>query len=273
MTAYHDGQHDERTAVTADALMIEGLARSFVGPDGSRTPVVDIPGFAIAACDQVALHGVSGSGKTTFLHLIAGILTADRGRILIGDREMTALREPDRDRLRAERIGYVFQTGNLLQGFSALENVLLAMHFAGRGRRRNEPGGGGTERHADQSFAEHLLARVGLTSRFDHRPAQLSAGQQQRVAVARALANRPLLVLADEPTGSLDPDLAVSTLALIREVCHENEAALLLVSHDPLILDHFAACFRFGELNRAVVGTDSTGAENPAGAPSTERPT
>lgn len=228
----------------AAALTITDLARSFVGPDGTRTAVVDIPSFTIAARDQVALHGPSGSGKTTFLHLIAGILTADSGRILIGDREMTALRESDRDRLRAERIGYVFQTGNLLQGFSALENVLLAMRFGSRrGARRD-----GRDRLA---FAEHLLARVGLADRFDHRPAQLSAGQQQRVAVARALANRPLLVLADEPTGSLDPALAATTLALIREVCHENEAALLLVSHDPAILDHFATRHRFGELNRA----------------------
>jgi ABC-type lipoprotein export system ATPase subunit len=220
-----------------NALTITDLARSFAAPGGAREPVVDVPAFTIAARDQVALHGPSGTGKTTFLHLIAGILTADRGTILIGDRAMTGQPEARRDRLRAEAIGYVFQSGNLLQGFSALENVLIAMRFAGRD---------------DRAFAEHLLARVGLAERRAHRPSQLSAGQQQRVAVARALANRPLLVLADEPTGSLDPDLAAATLALIREVCHENEAALLLVSHDPSVLDLFATRHRFADLNRAA---------------------
>jgi len=228
-----------------NALTITDLARSFVTPGGARMPVVDIPEFAIAAGDQVALHGPSGTGKTTFLHLIAGILTADRGTILIGDRAMTGQPEARRDRLRAETIGYVFQSGNLLQGFSALENVLIAMRFAGRD---------------DRAFATHLLARVGLGDRCEHRPAQLSAGQQQRVAVARALANRPLLVLADEPTGSLDPDLAAATLALIREVCHENEAALLLVSHDPSVLDLFATRHRFASLNRAATAAPAPGA-------------
>ncbi len=218
------------------ALAISDLGRGFATPGGARATVVDVPAFTVAARDQVALHGASGTGKTTFLHLIAGILAADRGRILIGDREMTGRRESGRDRLRAEAIGYVFQGGNLLQGFSALENVLIAMGFAGR---------------RDRAFAEHLLDRVGLSDRRHHRPAQLSAGQQQRVAVARALANRPLLVLADEPTGALDPDLALATLRLIREVCHENEAALLLVSHDPAMLEHFVTRHRFADLNRA----------------------
>ncbi len=222
---------------TASALAIHDLVHRFVSPDGAWVPVVDVSDFRIAARDQVALQGPSGTGKTTFLHLIAGILTADQGQILIGDRTMTGQRESSRDRLRAETIGYVFQSGNLLQGFSALENVLVAMRFAGRN---------------DRAFAEHLLERVGLADRRAHRPAQLSAGQKQRVAVARALANQPLLVLADEPTGSLDPDLALATLALIREVCLENEAALLLVSHDPAMLDHFATRHRFADLNRAA---------------------
>lgn len=234
-----------------NALTITDLARDFVGPAGERLPVVDIAEFGIAVRDQVALHGPSGTGKTTFLHLIAGILTADRGTILVGDRAMTGLPEAGRDRLRAETIGYVFQSGNLLQGFSALENILIAMRFAGRD---------------DRDFAEHLLERVGLGDRRDHRPAQLSAGQQQRVAVARALANRPLLVLADEPTGALDRDLAAVTLALVREVCHENEAALLLVSHDPSVLDLFATRHHFADLNRAVAAAAAaTGApEGPA---------
>src|SRR5690606_31877740 len=132
--------------------------------------------------------GTSGSGKTTFLNLIAGILRADSGRVLVDGEEMTGRSESARDALRARTLGYVFQTFNLLQGYTAVENVLLGMLF-GKG--------------ADRAYAEHLLERVGLADRMAYRPSQLSVGQQQRVAVARALANRPKLVLADEPTGNL----------------------------------------------------------------------
>jgi putative ABC transport system ATP-binding protein len=118
----------------------------------------------------------------------------------------------------------VFQTFNLLEAYSALENVLLAMHFGGK---------------VDEPLARQLLERVGLADRLEHRPSQLSVGQRQRVAVARALANRPSLVLADEPTGNLDPGNAGEALALIREVCDESGAALLLVSHDDSILAGF----------------------------------
>jgi putative ABC transport system ATP-binding protein len=149
---------------------------------------------------------------------------------------MTALDEAGRDRLRARRIGYVFQTFNLLQGLSALENVMLAMALAGR---------------ADEARARALLERVGLGDRLADRPRQLSAGQQQRVAVARALANRPALVLADEPTGNLDPASAGACLALLRETCLESGAALLLVSHDPAVLGALPQRTALGSVNRA----------------------
>jgi putative ABC transport system ATP-binding protein len=187
--------------------------------------VIDLPRLELAGGEQVALHGPSGSGKTTLLHLIAGILEADAGEIRIAGEPMTGRSELQRDRLRAASIGYVFQTFNLLQGYTALENVLLPMALAGR---------------VDEARARALLDRVGLAQRLDHRPAQLSVGQQQRVAVARALANRPALVLADEPTGNLDPASGGAVLALIREVCRESESALLLVSHDRDVLGEFA---------------------------------
>src|SRR5580658_3594956 len=170
-------------------LEITQLKKSFTAPDGSRHCVVDVKSFALAEKTQVALEGESGSGKTTLLNLIAGILKPDSGMIQIAGREMSALSEPQRDRLRATTIGYIFQTFNLLQGYTCLENVLLGMSFG--------PG-------ADRAFAAALLERVGLGNRLKHYPRQLSTGQQQRVAVARALANRPKLVLADEPTGNLD---------------------------------------------------------------------
>lgn len=218
-------------------LEIQSLKKSFVAPDGGRSVVVDVPSFTLSAKQQVALAGQSGSGKTTFLNLIAGILTPDSGSIRLDGQEVSALPEPQRDRLRATSIGYVFQTFNLLHGFTVLENVLLGMTF-GKG--------------VDRAFAEALLRRVGLQDRLQHRPRQLSTGQQQRVAVARALANRPKLVLADEPTGNLDHRNAGEALALIREACAENGAALLLVSHDREVLGRFEDRMDLAEINRAA---------------------
>lgn len=219
-------------------LAISALRKSFTSPDGGRKTIVDIPEFSLAAGQQLALRGESGSGKTTFLHLIAGILAADSGSVHLGGRDMAKLSEHARDRLRAESIGYIFQTFNLLQGYSCLENVLFGMAFSGGGTDRNR--------------AMAMLERVGLSGRLHHRPRQLSTGQQQRVAVARALVNRPKLVLADEPTGNLDRKNAREALALIRETCRENGAALLLVSHDPDVLGTFEDVGDFAEMNQAL---------------------
>jgi putative ABC transport system ATP-binding protein len=219
-------------------LQISDLKKSFASPDGGeRTTVVDIPAFELNDGQQMALQGSSGSGKTTFLNLIAGILQADAGRIVLAGQDMAALREAERDRLRANAIGYVFQTFNLLQGYSALENVLLGMIF-GRG--------------PDRARAAELLERVGLSSRMHYKPQQLSVGQQQRVAVARALANRPKLVLADEPTGNLDHRNAREALALIRQACKDNGSALLLVSHDRDVLAQFENVAELANINRAA---------------------
>jgi putative ABC transport system ATP-binding protein len=149
---------------------------------------------------------------------------------------MTTLSSSDRDRLRATKIGTIFQTFNLLQGYTCLENVLLGMSFG--------PG-------PDRGRARQLLERMGLGNRMDYYPRQLSVGQQQRVAVARALANRPKLVLADEPTGNLDTVHAAAALRLVREICREESTALLWVSHDPTMLSQFDERLDFHELNRA----------------------
>ena len=218
-------------------LNVKNLRKHYVSPDGERQLIVDVPEFSMSAGKQVAMQGESGSGKTTFLNLIAGILQADEGEIWIDDEDMNALSEADRDGLRAEKIGYVFQTFNLLQGFSALENVMLGMSF-GVG--------------ADRNYAKGLLERVGLADRLDYKPRQMSVGQQQRVAVARALANRPRLVLADEPTGNLDRTRAFEALELIRELCSENETALLLVSHDREILSKFENVEDLSNINRVL---------------------
>jgi ABC-type lipoprotein export system ATPase subunit len=218
-------------------LDITNLTKSFVSPDGERSVIVDVPSFTLEAGEQVALQGSSGSGKTTFLNLIAGILQADSGQIILAGQNISQMPEADRDLARANHLGYVFQTFNLLQGYSALENVALGMMFG--------PG-------ADYAHARQLLERVGLKDRVNYRPRQMSVGQQQRVAVARALANRPKLVLADEPTGNLDYRSAKESLALIREVCRENGAALLLVSHDRDVLKQFDKVQDLAAINRAA---------------------
>lgn len=224
-------------------LDIANLKKHYRAPDGVIAAVVDVPTFSLESAEQRALRGESGSGKTTFLNLIAGILAPDSGSITIDGVNITTQNESARDRLRATRLGYVFQTFNLLQGYTALENVELAM-MLGRG--------------IDHAFARRLLDQVGMTDRLHYRPAQLSVGQQQRVAVARAMANHPQLVLADEPTGNLDAANAKTSLALLRELCETNLAALLLVSHDPGVLSQFDDARDFGEINRAATSAEAT---------------
>jgi putative ABC transport system ATP-binding protein len=223
------------------AVHLHQLKKRYVGPDGSIVPVVDIESLQIDDGEQVALIGTSGSGKTTLLHLIAGILAPDSGQIVFeidgSKTNVAALSEADRDVFRGRHIGYIFQTHHLLPGFTALENVLLGMSFTGR--------------TADKSWATHLLQEVGLGDRMNYRPAKLSVGQQQRVAVARALANRPQLVLADEPTGALDEKNAQQVLELIRKLCGEVSASLLLVSHDLNIARQLPRVLTLAELNRA----------------------
>jgi putative ABC transport system ATP-binding protein len=230
-------------------LEIRELTKTYVRPGGRAGDaagrvqrVLDVAAFILMAGEQLALRGESGSGKTTFLNLIAGILSPDSGSILLDGHELAKLGEARRDRLRSENVGYIFQTFNLLQGHTVLENVELGMAF-GRGVNRAHAGA--------------LLQRVGLGDSLYHYPRQLSTGQQQRVAVARALANRPRLVLADEPTGNLDRRNAREALRLIREVCHETGAALLLVSHDERVLAQFEHLKDFGLLNRALNTTSS----------------
>ncbi len=218
-------------------LEIADLKKSYISPGGESSLVIDVPHLSLESGEHIALRGESGSGKTTLLNLIAGILRPDSGSVLLAGKDMFSLSESARDRLRAENIGYIFQTFNLLQGYSALENVMLGMMF-GRGE--------------DKDLALSLLERVGLGDRIDYKPGQLSVGQQQRMAVARALANRPKLVLADEPTGNLDFRNSGEAVNLIRGICGENDAALLLVSHDQNVLDKFERVEKLSEINRTL---------------------
>lgn len=216
------------------------LKKSFKLPDGSSLPVLDIPEFHLSASEESVLIGESGGGKTTFLHCIAGIMQADSGSITIDRIETTKLSESGRDRVRAAKIGYVFQTFNLLPGFTALENVRLGMTFA-------------SGKH-DVARATDLLRRVGLGERLDHKPSALSVGQQQRVAVARALANKPKLLLADEPTANIDPSNQQTIIDLIRECCKEENISLLMVTHSTQVADQFDRVQSLSEFNLAASG-------------------
>lgn len=224
-------------------LLLRDLRKSFVEPSGHVLPILDIPRFELGRGEQMVLLGRSGCGKTTLLHVIAGISRADSGSIQLDGVELTGLSEPARDRLRAGRMGYVFQTFNLLPGFTALENILLGMTFA-RGRR-------------DQARAKQLLSRVGLADRAQHKPRQMSVGEQQRVAVARALANRPSLLLADEPTANIDPSNQQMIVDLIRDTCREENIALLMVTHSLEVARQFQRVDQLTDINRVVRNASS----------------
>jgi len=218
-------------------LEIRNLLKSYTEPSGNRLLILDIPQLDIAQGEQVVLRGESGGGKTTLLHIISGIVTADSGSIRLDGTELTAFSESRRDRIRADKMGYVFQSFNLLPAFTALENVRLGMTFA-RKKLSAERG-------------KELLAKVGLADRMHYRPSQLSVGQQQRVAVARALANKPRLLLADEPTANVDPANQKRIIDLIKEVCRDELVAILLVTHSDEIAGQFERVERLEQINRA----------------------
>ena len=219
-------------------LLLKEVKKSYHEANGHLLPILHIPRFELAAAEQMVLLGPSGCGKTTLLHVIAGISAADSGEIVLEGIRLMRLSEAGRDRLRAAKMGYVFQTFNLLPAFTALENVLLGMTFA-RGKR-------------DSHRARHLLERVGLSHREHHKPSMMSVGEQQRVAVARALANRPTLLLADEPTANVDSANQQRIIDLIRETCREENIALLMVTHAMEVAAQFSRVERLADLNQVT---------------------
>ena len=218
------------------SLSIRKLRKTYVEPGGGRLPILNVESFEIADAEQVALIGSSGGGKTTLLNVIAGITSADSGSVVIDGTDVTSLPEPARDRFRSLKIGFVFQTFNLLPAFTALENVLLGMSFSGK--------------KPDRAHAAELLDRVGLSHRLDHRQSKMSVGEQQRVAVARSLANHPSLLLADEPTANVDTSNQDNILSLIREACRENSVSLLMVTHSPDVASRFDRVEKLSDFNK-----------------------
>ena len=195
--------------------------RLHLGNVGAEDIVFQFSGFRVGQVEHVALTGPSGCGKSTLLNLVAGLRKPDIGKICIQGQDLGQLSPSKLDSYRGRKMGFIFQNFNLLDTFSALENVMIGMRFG-----RAYPNGKHEER------AVSLLERVGLKRRLHTRPPSLSVGERQRVAIARAIANKPALLLADEPTGALDPATASEVFVLIRDVCFEEKCALLLVTHD-----------------------------------------
>jgi putative ABC transport system ATP-binding protein len=209
-------------------IQIDNLSHTYATESLKPRKVLDVAHWRAARGEQVLLRGISGSGKTTFMNIIAGLLPPTQGLVTLNQAQIYALPEVERDRLRARSIGYVFQIHLLVASLSALENVEMPLVFAGErsaGVRRDR--------------AAEALGEVGLGDFLRHKPSQMSAGQRLRVAVARALVNEPDLLLADEPTAALDGATADAVMDRIQSSCHDRQATLLVSSHDPLLNDRF----------------------------------
>lgn len=183
------------------------------------------PDLNIGTGEHAVISGPSGTGKTTALHLISGLLTPSQGVIRCGETTVSSLSEAQRDAFRACHVGYVFQDFHLMPGYTALENVLLGMHLAAK-----------REKNASMR-ARQLLDQLGLAHRAGQLANRLSTGERQRVALARAVAHNPQLILADEPTAHLDRSRALNALTLLRDLARTCAATLLVVSHDPLVTE------------------------------------
>jgi putative ABC transport system ATP-binding protein len=202
-------------------LELRELVKHFRIGDEEPVHAVDGVSMSVAAGELVALYGPSGSGKTTLLMLIAALLRPDRGKVFVGERDISALSERESAQYRLRELGFVRQTLNLIPGVSALDNAALKLL--------------GTDvkpRDAHRRVSP-LLEQFGLGKRLRHRPEQLSMGERQRVMIARALSTEPKLVLADEPTGSLDSRRSREVLELLMGICRERQVAVVLVTHDP----------------------------------------
>jgi lipoprotein-releasing system ATP-binding protein len=204
----------------APSITARGVSKSYVGGDGSRIHVLRDVDLDVRPGEMVSVIGQSGSGKSTLLHVLGALDHPDAGEVSIGGKRLSSLREDALAELRSRSVGFVFQFHHLLREFSALENVMMPQLIADAGERQA------------RDRAKELLDLVGLSGRLEHKPAQLSGGEQQRVAVARALANRPLALLADEPSGNLDPDTSERLHDALFKVCQEERAAMVLVTHD-----------------------------------------
>ncbi|MEU5695844.1 ABC transporter ATP-binding protein [Actinosynnema sp. NPDC020468] len=209
---------DVRTAVAA-----RGLVKVY-GRGDAAVRALDEVDVDFAAGRFTAIMGPSGSGKSTLMHCLAGLDSADAGEVHIGRTELTALSDRELTRVRRDRIGFVFQSFNLLPALTAEQNVLLGLELAGRA--------------PDRAWFDAVVDRLGLRDRLRHKPSELSGGQQQRVACARALVGRPDVVFADEPTGNLDSRSGAEVLDFLRTSVRDLGQTVIMVTHDPVAASH-----------------------------------
>jgi putative ABC transport system ATP-binding protein len=203
----------------ADVVELASVTKVYGSGEGAVVALDDVS-LALQAGSFTAVMGPSGSGKSTFLHCAAGLDRPTSGSVHLAGVTLGDLDENDLSRLRRERVGFVFQSFNLVPSLSAADNITLPLRLAGR--------------KADRAWRDEVVARVGLTDRLRHKPAELSGGQQQRVAIARALVSRPAVVFADEPTGALDLRTGKDILGLLREAVDGLEQTVVMVTHDPV---------------------------------------
>jgi putative ABC transport system ATP-binding protein len=226
-------------------LRSDALSRTYVSGGREITVLRDIT-FELAPGGFLAITGPSGSGKSTLLGLLAGLDRPTRGRVMLDGRDLSSLTEDERARVRAEKVGFVFQSFHLIPTLTAQENIQVPLELRGEEARGR---------------ARELLERVGLADRGHHYPAQLSGGEQQRVAVARAFAHRPKILFADEPTGNLDAANGANVIALLSELNRELGTTLVLVTHDPDLARRAQRVIRLRD--GAVVEDASSGAAQP----------
>jgi putative ABC transport system ATP-binding protein len=194
------------------------------GTGDTAVRALDEVSVELPTARMTAIMGPSGSGKSTLMHCLAGLDSVTSGSVMLGETDLATLRDRDLTRLRRERVGFVFQSFNLLPTLNALENITLPLALAGR--------------TADADWLDLVITTVGLGDRLRHRPSELSGGQQQRVAIARALATRPEVVFADEPTGNLDSRAGTEVLAFLRRAVDELGQTVVIVTHDPSAAAH-----------------------------------
>ena len=229
--------------MSPSVLVARSITKTFVDGD-VVTSVLRGAEVELRVGEFVALMGPSGSGKSTLLNILGTLLRPTSGQLVVVGRDVTHEHQVELTHVRNRHIGFVFQFHHLLPDFTALENVLLGMTFA---RNRKDP-----------ARAHHLLDRVGLSHRATHRPTALSVGEQQRVAVARALANRPSLLLADEPTANIDPRNQQKIVDLIRDTCREENISLIIVTHSLDVAGQFQRVDKLEEINLVTANMQTT---------------
>jgi putative ABC transport system ATP-binding protein len=234
-------------------LELRDLVKHYPAVGGETVRAVDGVSLQVAPGEMVALYGPSGSGKTTLLLMVATLLEPTSGAVLIGDRDVSSLSEREASHFRLSELGFIRQNFDLLPGVTAIDNAILKLLKRMRWREA-------------QREITPLLERLGLGERLRHRAETLSMGERQRVMIARALSTKPRLLLADEPTGSLDTQRGREVLELLRELCRERNVAVVLVSHDPMAAHYADRVFALHdgrlstyETDRAYVATAATG--------------